>query len=80
MRTIRRPNDSPDPGGVDPSRTRRTDKMDGLDAGLNAIPPSPQALAGNTLMDGAASQLGNMPQPDYTMNGPDDPENEDDEE
>lgn len=78
MRTNRRPSDSPSPGGNDPvDRTRRPDRTDGIDT---AAQFTPQMMAGNTLMDGATSQLGNLPQPNYDLNGPDDPENEDEEE
>lgn len=79
MRTSRRPSDSPSPGGNDPvDRTRRPDRGDGIDT---AAQLTPQAMAGNTLMDGAAGQVGNnLPQPNYDLNGPDDPEEEDEDE
>ncbi len=81
MRTSGRPHDSPNPGGNDPAdRTRRPDRNDGFDAALGAMPPSPQGAAGNTLMDGAAGQLGSQPPPNYDLNGPDDPDKEDEEE
>ena len=82
MRTSRRPSDSPSPDRNDPAdRSRRPDKNDGLDAGLGAMQPTPQAMAGNTLMDGAAGQLGgSQPPPNYDLCGPDDPEKEDEDE
>ena len=77
MRTNRRPSDSPGPGGNDPAdRTRRPDKGDGVGA---AAQFTPQTMAGNTLMDGAASQVGgNTPPPNFDLCGPDDPEDEED--
>jgi hypothetical protein len=76
MRTSNRPSGPPSPDGPGPvDRTRRPDGID------TATQFTPQAMAGNTLMDGAASQLGtNQPPPSYDMCGPDDPENEDEDE
>jgi hypothetical protein len=41
---------------------------------------TPQAMAGSTLMNGAASQLGNnQPPPKYDLCGPDDSDEDEDE-
>ncbi|HET7865178.1 MAG TPA: hypothetical protein VFL86_12305 [Burkholderiaceae bacterium] len=78
--TSTRPHESPDLGGNGPAgRQRRSDRIDGMDAAMTGMQPTPQALAANTLMDGAAGQVGNLPQTDYTMNGPDEPEDEESE-
>lgn len=72
MRTSRRPSDSPSPGGNDPvDKTRRNR----TDAAIDAM--SPPAMAGNTLMDGAAGQLGGgSSQMNYDLAGPDGDEDE----
>ncbi len=77
MRTSRRPSD----GGNDcVDRTRQPDNVDKTrgsrtDAAIDAM--SPSAMAGNTLMDGAAGQLpGSPPQVNYDLGGPDSDEDE----
>lgn len=71
MTAIRRPSGTPDnrDNSVDKTRGNRTD------AALDAM--SPPAMAGSTLMDGAAGQLpGSPPQPNYDLGGPDSDEDE----
>jgi hypothetical protein len=71
MTAIRKPAGPPDTSNnaVDKTRGNRTD------AAIDAM--SPPAMAGNTLMDGAAGQLpGSPPQVNYDLGGPDSEEDE----
>lgn len=76
MRTSSTTSGSPgshDSGPVDP--TKSSDKINGLDPGAGSVPPTPQSMASNTLMDGAANQVSQPPQPPQTdtqLIGPDD--------
>jgi hypothetical protein len=75
MTAIRRPAGPPDNANNTANNTVDKTRGNRTDAAIDAM--SPPAMAGNTLMDGAAGQLpGSPPQVNYDLGGPDSDEDE----